>query len=30
MTIDPRDAIWNETNNLLYLASYALELKPPC
>jgi hypothetical protein len=27
MTIDPRDAIWNEAQDLLYRASYAGELK---
>lgn len=27
MTIDPRDAIWNETHDLLYRASYAAELE---
>ena len=27
MMIDPRDAIWNEAQDLLYLASYAGELK---
>jgi hypothetical protein len=30
MTIDPRDAIWNETHDLLYRASYAPSWKPRC